>query len=285
MTTTTMWHTHAPTSIISRPLVSNISNTTWYHQSTSFGVSYTPTETPQETTLTSPHWPQNTSFVTPAYWPNASTSKTFANTSTLFVNKPAPTIIVTVGVGGRLTFSPETVSASIGTTLLFDFLSLNHTLTQSEFSNPCRANGHFDTGFRQFNPANMSGKFLVPYEVTSNKPQWFFCAQTFRMSHCQAGMVFSLNSGQTSHQQFLRNALSAASSKYTSACYGSNIPTPASVSASVSASPPIHSGLIGYNGSRRVQTPTAIDTQLANSAISGVVNLLLYAPLLAFFFF
>ncbi|KAF2650675.1 hypothetical protein K491DRAFT_707444 [Lophiostoma macrostomum CBS 122681] len=127
-------------------------------------------------------------------------------------NSTRPTSTVIVGAGGQLVFSPPTVNASIGTVISFDFLSLNHTLTQSEFSNPCQANGEFDTGFRQFNPANVSGSFVVEYEVTALEPQWFFCAQTLKKSHCHAGMVFSLNSGGA-QKQFLHNALSAVVTK------------------------------------------------------------------------
>ena len=37
------------------------------------------------------------------------------------------------------------------------------------------------------------------------EPQWFFCAQTIKKSHCAAGMVFSLNAGGADGE-FLQNA-------------------------------------------------------------------------------
>ena len=121
-----------------------------------------------------------------------------------------PTAHIIVGDRGNLSFSPNTLNATVGTTLRFNFLGLNHTLTQSRFGDPCRSNGQFNTGFNQFNPANISGKFLVDYEVKTHAPQWFYCAQTVKKSHCHAGMVFSLNAGGAG-EKFMQNALGLTS--------------------------------------------------------------------------
>ncbi|KAF1353037.1 hypothetical protein EJ07DRAFT_66219, partial [Lizonia empirigonia] len=115
------------------------------------------------------------------------------------------TFVVTVGNQGELAFSPSSLNASIGSVIAFDFLALNHTLTQSNLRDPCSSNGGFDTGFRQFNPLNVSGKSVVEFEVQTNDPQWFFCAQSIKLSHCHAGMVFSLNPGGN-HSKFVQNA-------------------------------------------------------------------------------
>lgn len=120
----------------------------------------------------------------------------------------SPTTTVTVGLEGGLVFSPSSLNASVGTTIAFNFLGLNHTLTQSDLYNPCQSNGGFDTGFAQFNPANISGKFVVEIEVKDKEPRWFYCAQNLGRSHCQAGMVFSLNA-RGAHSDFMRNALTA----------------------------------------------------------------------------
>jgi plastocyanin len=117
-----------------------------------------------------------------------------------------PTTTVTVGEAGKLVFSPSSLNASAGSVIAFNFLGLNHTLTESNLWDPCHSNQKFDTGFQQFNPANVSGKFIVEIEVTSQDAKWFFCAQTAKRSHCQAGMVFSLNP-RGAHAQFLHNAL------------------------------------------------------------------------------
>jgi hypothetical protein len=101
--------------------------------------------------------------------------------------------IVTVGAAGKLVFQPNESYAEIGDVVEFNFLALNHTLTQSSLSDPCTDVGGFSTGFNQFNPQNVSGRFVVQYAVTTLNPQWFFCAQTKPVSHCHAGMTFALN--------------------------------------------------------------------------------------------
>jgi plastocyanin len=100
---------------------------------------------------------------------------------------------ITVGAAGKLVFEPSQIYAEVGDLLQFNFLALNHTLTQSSLSNPCTHLGGFSTGFNQFNPRNISGEFVVQYAVTTLAPQWFFCAQTKNVSHCHAGMTFALN--------------------------------------------------------------------------------------------
>ena len=100
---------------------------------------------------------------------------------------------IVVGAAGRLAFNPNSVRVTPGTTLRFDFLGLNHTLTQSSSAHPCSKGSGFDTGFQQFNPHNASGTFLVDYVVESDQPHWFYCAQNEPASHCHSGMVFSVN--------------------------------------------------------------------------------------------
>ncbi|KAI9777780.1 MAG: hypothetical protein M1839_008575 [Geoglossum umbratile] len=123
---------------------------------------------------------------------------------------PKRTHTVDVGPASELVFKPNQLNATIGDIIQFDFWALNHTLTQSSFQNPCIDSGKFNTGFNQFNPQNISGKFLVHFEIVTESPQWFYCAQTVQISHCQAGMVFGLNTAG-SMGQFLNNTVTAAS--------------------------------------------------------------------------
>jgi plastocyanin len=138
------------------------------------------------------------------------------NVSSLAIAQATPTarlstllqqqsIDIRVGDRGMLTFNPESVTVLPGTLLRFDFLGLNHTLTQSSFDDPCHSNLKFDTGFHQFHPQNISGRFQVEYMVNSSRPQWFFCAQNAPRPHCASGMVFSLNP-DVSPQNFADNA-------------------------------------------------------------------------------
>jgi plastocyanin len=112
---------------------------------------------------------------------------------------------IVVGAEGDLRFNPDSISVSLGTTLRFDFLGKNHTLTQSSFNHPCQNSSGTSTDFEQLNALNQTGKFLFDYKVVSQKSQWFYCAQDFPKSHCHAGMVFSLNPGGE-HQDFIEKA-------------------------------------------------------------------------------
>jgi plastocyanin len=126
---------------------------------------------------------------------------------------------VVVGAQGKLAFNPQSVTVLPGTLLRFDFLGRNHTLTQSSLEHPCSNSSRLDTGFNQFNPQNISGKFAVEFWVGSSEPQWFFCAQNLPRSHCAAGMVFSLNPGGLI-DEFRSNArVTPASTTLTAASY------------------------------------------------------------------
>lgn len=118
---------------------------------------------------------------------------------------------VVVGAGAALRFSPNKMDANVGDVIQFRFLALNHTLTQSSLSHPCTPAGGFNTGFRQFNPTNNSGQFIVEYHVNTLSPEWFFCAQTKSRPHCEAGMVFALNPGNK-FSPFLAAAIASPSS-------------------------------------------------------------------------
>jgi len=115
-------------------------------------------------------------------------------------------ILVQVGAAGQLAFSPTNITAQVGDTVAFQFQGKNHSVTQSTFANPCAimttpAQG-IDSGF-QFVPANATQ--LPEWSFTVNNasaPLWFFCAQTNPSSHCEAGMVFSVNADPNSAKSF-----------------------------------------------------------------------------------
>lgn len=125
--------------------------------------------------------------------------------------RPQPTMDIVVGAAGKLVFDPPAVNASKGTLLRFSFPGINHTLTQSSFEHPCKKAGAFGTDFNQFNPANISGAFVVDFVVDTTDPQWFFCAQTLKSSHCNAGMVFTLNAAEKA-SAFVEEARTATQS-------------------------------------------------------------------------
>jgi plastocyanin len=149
-------------------------------------------------------------------------------------------------IEGRSQFVPNHVNADIGDVVEFNFLATNHSLTQSEFLTPCTYNGGFDTGFNQPNGKNESGKFVIPFEVTTEKPQWFYCKQTSKIfNHCNAGMVFGLNPGDKM-DQFIQNARNQDLTVDDTA----DVPRPNSDSPTTTATAPVATVTVGLeNGS------------------------------------
>ncbi|KAK3946176.1 hypothetical protein QBC46DRAFT_1699 [Diplogelasinospora grovesii] len=98
---------------------------------------------------------------------------------------------VTVGGPQGLSYNPSSISAAIGDTVIFTFLSQNHTATQSAFTTPCEAlAGGMDSGF-QPNPNNsVNPPPQVAMQVMVSTPLWFYCRQ---QGHCGKGMTFSIN--------------------------------------------------------------------------------------------
>ncbi|KAI9751866.1 MAG: hypothetical protein M1815_000882 [Lichina confinis] len=135
-----------------------------------------------------PEAAQWTTTVEPTTYLDAAAAPT--TTSCATPSKPAVTHKVQVGAFGQNVYSPDRVEANIGDVVSFEFLALNHTLSQSDFNTPCTFNGGFDTGFEQFNPDNKTGLFIRELKVEDTNPKWFYCRQG---NHCTQGMVFGIN--------------------------------------------------------------------------------------------
>lgn len=116
---------------------------------------------------------------------------TLAEGATGTVVGPGATHSVTVGGPAGLVFTPDNIKANIGDMVIFEFLSQNHSATQSAFDTPCDPlSGGMDSGF-QANPNNtVSPAPQVAMQVMVDTPLWFFCAQN---GHCGKGMTFSIN--------------------------------------------------------------------------------------------
>ncbi|KAJ7745591.1 hypothetical protein DFH07DRAFT_15795 [Mycena maculata] len=107
-----------------------------------------------------------------------------------------------VDVGGDptgpsgLTFSPNTINATSGSTITFRFSGSpgNHSVTQSSYDDPCTPlPGGLDSGFQPVAAGTTSGFFQWSFVVEHEEPLWFFCRQSAPIDHCTAGMVFGLN--------------------------------------------------------------------------------------------
>jgi plastocyanin len=140
-------------------------------------------------------------------------SSTWTTTYTSYPNSPAPTPaavdgqVHTVIVGGAsLVFDPPHVSALPRDTVVFEFHQKNHTVTQSAFDDPCRMLDEsgvtgFDSGFMPV-AANATTFPTWNYTVTDTSPVWVYCRQKTPESHCGQGMVFAINSDETSARNF-----------------------------------------------------------------------------------
>lgn len=109
-------------------------------------------------------------------------------------------IKVLVGADGKLAYDPPNVVAHPRDTIVFEFVSKNHTVTQSSFAAPCSpfrtldGVAGIDSGFI---PAAAAGAAPAQFRVKVNttEPLYFYCKQG-NGAHCGAGMVFSVNTDE-----------------------------------------------------------------------------------------
>jgi plastocyanin len=118
------------------------------------------------------------------------------------------TIKIIVGGNSSLTFDPPHVQANIGDVLLFEFQSKNHTVTQSTFASPClklnnatSGESGFDSGFM---PVTAGLTQFPTFNITVNdaSPIWAYCKQRNPISHCGQGMVFAVNTNESSNKSY-----------------------------------------------------------------------------------
>jgi len=153
----------------------------------------------------------------PVYAPTVTETVTlgesvWTTTYASYENSPNPTPVaeagamhtVIVGSNNGLVYDPPQLAANVRDTVRFVFQSKNHTVTQSSFGDPCRklqftsttgAVG-FDSGFM---PGNADGSVFFDVTVNDTAPIWVYCRQD---THCGKGMVFAVNSDESSARSF-----------------------------------------------------------------------------------
>lgn len=153
---------------------------------------------------------------------------------------------VIVGGPGALTYTPSCLWPAVGDIVNFEFHEKNHTATQSSFASPCTkltdtagVQSGFASGFHPVAAGTTSGFPVVSFNVTDDKPKWFYCAQG---NHCALGMVFAINPPREGNtfDAFLANAKNSANVASSSAPAASSAPavTPTeSAAASVTPAP------------------------------------------------
>jgi len=138
----------------------------------------------------------------------------WTTTYSSYPNSPAPTPVspsgntievIVGGPNGNLSFTPSRVSASPRDTIKFIFQVKNHTVTQSSFSAPCLPLTNATTGQKGFNsgffPVAAGTTDFPTWSLTINDtaPIWAYCGQA---GHCGSGMVFAVNSDESSGRNF-----------------------------------------------------------------------------------
>lgn len=150
--------------------------------------------------------------------------------------------VVSVGGSGTLTYSPSNVAANPGDIISFQFMSKNHTATQSTFASPCTkiettnpGTIGFDSGFQFI--ANGSAPTVWNITVNDTTPIWVYCRQKTPTSHCGAGMVFAVNSNETEGSTKTFNIFQSAAM-----AQGANTSAASAGNASTSGSPATPTG-------------------------------------------
>ncbi|KAK6532417.1 hypothetical protein TWF281_006606 [Arthrobotrys megalospora] len=109
--------------------------------------------------------------------------------------KPAPKthVIKATLKDGKPIFDPNTLMASTGDTVKFEFHPINHSVARGTFDKPCipLEEGGFFSGFFPVK-AEDDEKPTFSIEVKDSNPIWFYCTAG---KHCQNGMVGVINPG------------------------------------------------------------------------------------------
>ncbi|KAJ7200283.1 hypothetical protein B0H12DRAFT_547583 [Mycena haematopus] len=133
----------------------------------------------------------------------SSKSSTSSSSSSAASKSSGSKILVQVGQNDQLTFSPPNITAKVGDTVTFQFLSKNHSVTQSSFASPCTAlKGGVDSGFQ---PVGANATAIPQFSVkvgNDSKPFFFFSKQDALVNECQKGMVFTINADANSAKSF-----------------------------------------------------------------------------------
>jgi len=120
--------------------------------------------------------------------------------------------VVTVGQNG-LSFSPNSLTATVGSSVEFHFFPPTHSVAQSSFSTPCAPPSNssgFWSGLIQSSGGQNSNVFRIT--INDTNPIWFYCAFP---THCQSGMAGVINPPSDPNQS-LANYMTAAAKTSTS---------------------------------------------------------------------
>ncbi|TKA73523.1 hypothetical protein B0A55_05319 [Friedmanniomyces simplex] len=96
---------------------------------------------------------------------------------------------IAVGENG-LVFTPDSLTAPVGSQVEFQFYPRNHSVVSSAFGNPCQPDGKVFSGYMAVSSGTGPDVFVVTINDTNP-----ICESLFFniLTHCQAGMVGVIN--------------------------------------------------------------------------------------------
>ncbi|RDW95364.1 hypothetical protein BP5796_01127 [Coleophoma crateriformis] len=117
--------------------------------------------------------------------------------------------IQTVSVGeDGLVFTPNTLTAAVGSMVQFEFYPPSHSVAQSSFENPCaplNSSAFFSGGFTTTGNGPNATTFTITINDTS--PIWFYCGFP---THCETGMAGVINPPSNTSQTLAMYQAAAA---------------------------------------------------------------------------
>jgi plastocyanin len=150
---------------------------------------------------------------------------------------------ILVGANGTLTYSPANITAQVGDMVTFQFQAKNHTVTQSSFADPCTPLSQssagtisFDSGFMPVAANTTSALPSFTIQINDTKPIWAYCRQTNPVSHCESGMVFSVNAVENSTSSFEAFEAKALALNTTTASGSASLSSPSATSSNGASS-------------------------------------------------
>jgi plastocyanin len=136
-------------------------------------------------------------------------------------------VVSVSSTSGALTFTPDTLTVPKGDMIQFQFYPKNHTVTQSNFDNPCEPislHSNVTGVYSGFMPVAANAAEVPTYTIMVNdtKPMWLYCSQG---KHCQGGMAMVVNQNTTANKSRSLTAYKAAAKNAKANLYPGQTPT------------------------------------------------------------
>ncbi|RFU24768.1 hypothetical protein B7463_g11567, partial [Scytalidium lignicola] len=160
-----------------------------------------------------------------------------------------------------LTYSPNSVTAAVGSTVEIRFAGPGHTFTSSSFGSPCQGNdSSIFSGIIGSGASSNIATNVFTIQINSTDPIWFYCSVP---GHCSAGMVGVINPPSSGSQTLSAYKAAAANA--------GNTFTPSAVRGGVVG--PARAANSGPSStSSTTSAPTSTPTTGAASYSSGSVS-------------